>query len=281
MTFRAPLLAILSAPDYRPVNDAALFRELKLPKNLRARFLHELRLLLSKGEVVQIKGDCYSLPPRERRAPARPEAAPEGRPIFKVQPKPAKAGTKISPVGRPLADAPNPASAPAPRPPLPSPSSLAEGELVGRINFRAGGSAWFIPSLADDAEPDAARPDSIQIGPGDTLNALPGDTVAVEIDAALRGKRFAPGDARNDEARGRVVRIVTRARTEIVGRLARVRTQYVVLADDPRFPLEVFVADPALSRLKPAPKLDDKVVATLEPWDDFRKPLRGVVTERL
>lgn len=273
MTFRAPLLAILSAPNYRPVNDAALFRELKLPKNLRSRFLHELRLLLSKGEIVQIKGDRYALPetrPAKHSAPTTkpaPSVSADERPIFKVQPKPAKAAKKTPPTPTPATVAENVAP--------------AEGELVGRINFRAGGSAWFIPSLADDAEPDAARPDSIQIGPGDTLNALPGDTVAVEIDASLRGKRFSPGDARNDEARGRVVRIVQRARTEIVGRLARVRTQYVVLADDPRFPLEVFVSDPALSRLKPAPKLDDKVVATLEPWDDFRKPLRGVVTERL
>ena len=270
MTFRAPLLAILSAPGYRPVNDAALFRELKLHKKLRARFLHELRLLLSRGEVAQVQGDRYALP-----APARTAAAPSsadsatagGRPIFKVKPK-AKAADK--PTG---AAGVSPAQGDA--------SAPGHG-LTGRIQFRQGGSAWFVPSLAEDADPDAPRPDSVQIGPGDTLNALPGDLVAVEIDSSLRGgRRFAPGDARNDEARGRVIRILERARTEVVGRLAKVRSQYVVLADDPRFPLEVFVADPALSRLKPAPKLDDKVVAALEPWEDPRKPLRGVITERL
>jgi ribonuclease R len=157
---------------------------------------------------------------------------------------------------------------------------LPDDAILGRIQFRTGGSAFVIPSLDADADPDAPRPDAIQVGPGDTLNALPGDTVAVVVDTAL-APRFRQGDARRDEPRGRVVRIVERARTEIVGRLARVRTQYVVLADDPRFPLEVFVADPALARLKPSPKLDDKVVAALEPWDDPRKPLRGVITEVL
>lgn len=310
MTFRAPLLEILRSPGYRPVNDAALFRELKLHKKLRSGFLHELRLLLSRGEIAQVQGDRYALPAADpaplayeaAKSPTEPLATE--RPIFKVTPKATKAAKLDAPSKGLKAAGPAPSSSSAARRktsaaataaapsvvPLSSlptadasavPEPLAEGELIGRINFRGGGSAWFVPSLTDDAEPDAPRPDSIQIGPGDTLNALPGDTVVVQIDPSLRGKRFAKGDARNDEARGRVVRVVTRARTEIVGRLAKVRSQYVVLADDPRFPLEVLVTDPALARLKPTPKLDDKVVATLEPWNDSRKPLRGVVTERL
>ena len=231
MTFRAPILEILQAPDYRPVNDAAIFRTLKLPPKLRSRFLHELRLLLSQGEVVQIQGDRYALPPRKAAAPA---AAPED-----------------------------------------------DSEVTGRIQFRSGGSAYVVPAADPDADSDAPRPNDIQIGPGDTLTALPGDTVVVQLDSSLRGRRFSAGDSRNSEPRGRVRRIVERARTEVVGRLAKVRTQYVVLADDPRFPLEVFVTDPALTRLKPTPKLDDKVVASLEPWDDPRKPLRGVLTDVL
>lgn len=240
MTFRAPLLDILRAPGYRPVNDAALFRALKLPPKQRSRFLHELRLLLSRGEVTLVQGDRYTLP----------------------EPKRAAASSSAS--GKRAAPAPDDGS-----------------EVIGRIQFRAGGSAFVIPSFDPEADADAPRPDGIQINAGDSLTALPGDTVAVEIDASLRGRRFASGDSRNSEPRGRVVRIVERARTEVVGRLAKVRTQYVVLADDPRFPLEVFVADPGLSRLKPAPKIDDKVVASLEPWEDPRKPLRGVVTEVL
>lgn len=257
MTFRASLLAILSAPGYRPVNDAALFRELKLSKKLRARFLHELRLLLSKGEIAQVQGDRYALPQAKSTA-ASADATPT-----------------------PSSSRRTPAQS-EPGKPKPAPPAADDGsEIIGRIMFRAGGSAFVIPSLDPEAVADAPRPDGIQVNAGDTLTALPGDFVAVQIDSALRGRRFASGDSRNSEPRGRVARIVERARTEIVGRLARVRSQYVVLADDPRFPLEVFVSDPSLARLKPAPKLDDKVVAALEPWEDPRKPLRGVVTEVL
>ncbi len=271
MNFRSQLLEILGAPNYRPVNDAALFRALKLPKNLRARFLHELRLLASRGEIKLVQGDRYALPPERSAAAGKPRpttsrathASESARPIFKplpkkefLSPKKASASAKQS-----------------------SPSG-ADDEITGRIQFRAGGSAFVIPSLDADADPDAPRPDAIQVGPGDTLNALPGDTVAVVVDASL-APRFRQGDARREEPRGRVRRILQRAREEIVGRLAKVRSQFVVLADDPRFPLEVFVSDPGFSRVRPAPKIDDKVVAQLEPWDDPRKPLRGVITEVL
>lgn len=248
MQFRPALLALLSTPGYRPVNDAALFRALGLPKKSRARFLHELRLLLSRGEIHQVQGDRYSLPEAPHSGPKSPKPRSQAGPSAKKQPRP---------------------------------EDLADDTVLGRIQFRQGGSAYVVPELADDADPEAPRPDEIQIGPGDALTALPGDTVAVAVDASLRGRRFARGDSRNDQPRGRVVRIVRRARTEIVGRLARVRTQHVVIADDPRFPLEVWVADPGLARVRPTPRLDDKVVVALEDWDDPRKPLRGTLTEVL
>ena len=272
MTFRAPLLEILGAPNYRPVNDAALFRALKLPKKLRARFLHELRLLTSRGEITLVQGDRYALP-RKKSESSGPAASRNTR--ARDASPPASART-----ARTTQDA------------QPRAAVGADDELAGRIQFRQGGSAYVVltrPAPAEEDEADdatsgedgATRPDAVQVGPGDTLNALPGDLVAVVVDESLRGRRFARGDARNDEPRGRVVRILERSRSEVVGRLSRVRNQYIVMADDPRFPLEVFVGDPALARLKPAPRLDDKVVVALEPWDDPRKPLRGVVTEVL
>ncbi len=240
MQFRAPLLALLTADGYRPVNDAALFRALDLPKKARARFLHELRLLVSRGEISLVQGDRYALPPRAAT----------------------RSGGKKRDADDPRAD-------------------LADGDVVGRIQFRQGGSAYVAPEIDAEADPEAPRPDEIQIAAGDTSNALPGDTVAVALDASLRGRRFSRGDSRNDQPRGRVVRVLRRARTEIVGRLTRVRTQHVVIADDPRFPLEVWVADPGLAPLRPAPRADDKVVVALDDWADPRKPLSGVITETL
>ena len=293
MNFRSQLLDILRAPGYRPVNDSALFRALKLPKNLRSRFIHELRLLASRGEIKLVQGDRYAPAEpasSERRAPlrpspytssAKPTSAPSGtsglRPVFKPLPKKQFLAGPAQSIDQSMIDMNSGTQA---RNPPASSIHGADDEILGRIQFRAGGSAFVVPSLDADADPDSPRPDAIQIGPGDTKTALPGDTVAVVIDESL-APRFRQGDARREEPRGRVVRIVQRAREEIVGRLARVRSQHVVLADDPRFPLEVFVSDPAFSRIRPAPKLDDKVVVLLEPWDDPRKPLRGVVTEVL
>jgi ribonuclease R len=305
MNFRSQILQVLQAPGYRPINDAAIFRALKLPKNLRARFLHELRLLASQGAVKVVQGDRYALaqsqgaaPAKRPRTPAASHDAPPqppapldhgSRPIFKPLPKKAFLASAAQSSRQSLIDKTSgsePTSHPAaddPARPLakrPSHAPAAADEILGRIQFRAGGSAFVIPTLDADAEPDAPRPDAIQIGPGDTLNALPGDAVAVVVDTSL-APRFRQGDARRDEPRGRVVRILERARDIVVGRLSRVRSQFVVLADDPRFPLEVFVADPGLSRVRPVPKLDDKVVVQLEPWNDPRKPLRGVLSEVL
>ena len=186
MTFRDPLLAVLRTPGYRPVNDAALFRQLDLPKKLRPRFLHEIRLLLSRGEIMQVHGDKYALPEVKFTA-------------------------------------------------------SNHGVVTGRIQFRQGGSAFLIPQAA----PDAPRPDSIQIAPGDSLNALPGDTVEVRIDTRLRSHRR----DRDDEPRGRVERIVERARAELVGRRAKVRTQFVVVAKRYRYLLHLAAdRDPLLHR---------------------------------
>ncbi|HEY0946621.1 MAG TPA: RNB domain-containing ribonuclease [Opitutaceae bacterium] len=61
MKFRDRILARLRQPDYRPVTDRDLARQLELGKGERRQFAHELRLLLSKGDVVLIKGDLLAL----------------------------------------------------------------------------------------------------------------------------------------------------------------------------------------------------------------------------
>jgi len=61
MKFRTSLLERLQAKDYRPVNEAALARQLGLDKKQRRAFAHEVRLLLSQGELTQIGGDRISL----------------------------------------------------------------------------------------------------------------------------------------------------------------------------------------------------------------------------
>jgi ribonuclease R len=143
----------------------------------------------------------------------------------------------------------------------------ADDTVKGVIQFRAGGSAFVIVGGKRD-EP------SIQIAPDDTGVALPGDTVGVRIYQGVAGKR--PG-----ERVGRVVQILERGRTTIVGDLRREGRNYFVAPDDPRFVYEVAVPDPSQSDIRTSPQPGDKVVVKLGEWRRREQPLVGEVTERL
>jgi ribonuclease R len=169
---------------------------------------------------------------------------------------------------------PEPRRAPAPdvkTDPLSQPMPvLRPGELVGRIQFRAGGSAFVVrESVAGEAfEP------ALQVFGEDTGVALPGDRVIAREFAGRRGRR--PG-----EKIGGVVRVLNRERDSIVGDLRRGRRGFVVQPDDPRFSHEIQVGDPAKSGVTPAPKPGDKVVVQLEEWRRRDDPLSGRITARL
>jgi ribonuclease R len=143
-------------------------------------------------------------------------------------------------------------------------------QVLGRIQFRAGGSAFVIP----EAGSAKAGPESVQVAAGDTDVALPGDRVAVRIYEGKSGRRAGEGV-------GRVVRVVERARTSVVGNLVRSGRRFLVVPDDPRFVQEVLVPDPARSGLQPPPEPGDKVVAKLNEWKHRHLPLTGEVSERL
>ena len=143
----------------------------------------------------------------------------------------------------------------------------ADDTVKGVIQFRAGGSAFVIVDGKRD-EP------SIQISPDDTGVALPGDTVVTRIYRGVAGKR--PG-----ERVGRVVEILKRGRSTIVGDLRREGRNFFVAPDDPRFVFEVAVPDPARSAVKPAPHPGDKVVVKLGEWRRREQPLVGEITNRL
>jgi ribonuclease R len=143
----------------------------------------------------------------------------------------------------------------------------ADDSVKGVIQFRAGGSAFVIVDGKRD-EP------SIQIAPDDTGVALPGDTVVVRIYRGVAGKR--PG-----ERVGRVVEIIKRGKTTIVGDLRREGRNFFVAPDDPRFVFEIAVPDPARSSVKPAPHPGDKVVVKLGEWRRREQPLVGEIVDKL
>ncbi|AHF90167.1 3'-5' exoribonuclease [Opitutaceae bacterium TAV5] len=210
MNFHDLILARLARPDYQPVNEARLAREIGVDRKQRGNFRHALRSLLSRGDAQIIAGD--------RIAP------------------PARAGSsgRSGRTGGGDADV-----------------------LVGRIQFRAGGSAIFFPRAVpgpDGQPPARSTIEPVQIGYDDTGTALPGDTVEVRLNRPRparaarprqqRGQQSAKDAARENELRGRVVNIVERGSATMIGTLRRVRSSYYVQPDDPRFQHEVAVPDP-------------------------------------
>lgn len=214
MSLRDRILTHLQHPDYRPSDEVALARALGLAKKQRAVLTHEVRRMLSGGELVRVQGDRLRL-----------------------------AGS--------------------------------EGEIEGRIHFRQGGYASVNPTLGPSTEP-AAEP--IQISPEDSNVALPGDRVVVRV----YSRRLPPRDGRGAQLAGRVVRVVERSRTSLVGTLRRAGRGLQFLPDDPRVPVPVTlraVETPEL--LDPPLTAGDKVVVQLDEWLDRDSPLTGVLVQRL
>jgi ribonuclease R len=147
---------------------------------------------------------------------------------------------------------------------------LRPGELIGRIQFRGGGSAFVIRESADG---ETAEP-ALQVFPEDTGTALPGDRVLAREYPGRKGRRAG-------EKVGAVVRVLERGRHEIVGDLRTARRGFVVQPDDPRFGYEIQVSDPAKAPVSPPPQPGDKVVIRLGDWTRRDAPLTGTIVSRL
>lgn len=141
------------------------------------------------------------------------------------------------------------------------------GLITGRIAFRVSGSASL---TAEDGDPAP-----IFIAEEDTGTALHGDRVIARLTDEARvfaGKR---------ERAARVVRVLERARTTVVGTLRRGSVSHHVVPDDPRFTRDVIVPDPARGTLQPPPQPGDRVVVSLLPWEQRHLNPEGEIIERL
>jgi ribonuclease R len=259
MSLRDRLLAHFTASEVPPVTESELGRKLGLRKNQRGALRHELRLLLKEGELIRHDDGRIARPRRAGR-----NRAGGARRIF--VPK--------SRAGRSAAAAAAPAGGgEAPEAPAPAAPKLETHELVGRIQFRAGGSAFVVRERHEHVVGELPEP-PLQIFPGDTGVALPGDRVVAREFPGRKGRRAG-------EKVGGIVRVLEREREDIIGELRRGRRGFVVQPDDPRFTYEIQVADPAKSGVAPVPKPGDKVVVRLGPWARRDQPITGTITARL
>lgn len=200
--------------------------------------------------------------PHETPPPRQKSRGPASHPAKHAQPShPSRSAHPVRPApsAAPSASA-SPASTPRLRP----------GELIGRIQFRAGGSAFVVREHVVGELPEPA----LQVFPEDTGVALPGDRVLAREFPGRTGRRAG-------EKVGGVLRVLERERDEIVGDLRTGRRGFLVQPDDPRFSYEIQVADPAKSGVKPAPKPGDKVIVRLGRWERRDAPLTGTIIARL
>ncbi len=146
----------------------------------------------------------------------------------------------------------------------------AEADLfTGRISFHSKGFAF----IGNEGEGE-----DLFIAPEDTGTAMHGDRVVARIQRPSRGGDFRTGTP--GRTRGRVLRILVRASETIVGTLQKTRQFHYVVADDPRFPHNVYVSPkgPAGGR---APSPGDKVVVKLFPWESRHVNPEGRIVEVL
>lgn len=288
MTLRERLLAKLREPDYRPANNFILGRLLGLNKKHSAALASEIRQLVKSREIRLGEGgrvELSTVPPgkpkpdlKERFKAHVQNNKVESRPIFQPTPRggavpafptevfttkpaaPALRPNNSKPTG--LGNTPPASRSPSKTPPAPV---IDPRELYGRIQFRAGGSAFVVLANA----PTGPDTPAMQISPDDTSVALPGDTVAVRAYPGATGRR--PG-----ETVGRVTRIITREKLSVVGNVTRSGRSLVVTPDDPRFIQSILVQPSAVEA-----SMGDKVVVKLDDWTDRRKQLTGTISNRL
>lgn len=150
--------------------------------------------------------------------------------------------------------------------------------LAGTIAFRQRGGAFLDVSGSDER---------IEIRPEDTGVALNSDKVL----ARLLPESFKPRRGRNGRRDwnaanygvryAKVIRILERANSKVVGTLRRSYSFWHVVPDDPKFFYDVIVSDPAKSGVVPPPKENDKVVVRLNEWVQKHMNPTGEIVENL
>lgn len=143
-----------------------------------------------------------------------------------------------------------------------------EADLIpGRIRINRQGKGWL--------EADDPKLPSIVIPEHATGTAFNQDRVLVRRDVRYRGRK----KAFEQEESGTVIRILERARTELVGTLKRSAQFLYVIPDDPRIPHDIYVPEPR--DVGRRPNIGDKVVVELRTWESRQSNPEGEIIEVL
>jgi ribonuclease R len=143
-----------------------------------------------------------------------------------------------------------------------------DNHRIGVVKMLAKGGAIFLPDDAESGE--------VFIGERNTGLALPNDKVAIEVFHSEYVEKTRTSDQRSE---GRVVKVLQRHTTQLVGLLRISPYHAYVIPDNPGFKNEVHVRDYAPG-LEKTPQ-NHKVLIELHEWTDPYQPITGTVIEDL
>jgi len=136
--------------------------------------------------------------------------------------------------------------------------------FTGKLQIHAGGSGHVL------ADQEGGK--DLFVSADNLGTALNGDRVVARL---IHQPRFHGRPRRDGRQEGRIIRVVERAGTPVVGTLRKTNNFYHVVADDPRFPRTLYVPSPGGARL------GEKVVARLDRWENSQENPEGRIVEVL
>ena len=136
--------------------------------------------------------------------------------------------------------------------------------FTGKLQIHAGGSGHVL------ADQEGGK--DLFVSADNLGTALNGDCVVARL---IHQPRFHGRPRRDGRQEGRIIRVVERAGTPVVGTLRKTNNFYHVVADDPRFPRTLYVPSPE------GAKLGEKVVARLDRWENSQENPEGRIVEVL
>ncbi len=148
----------------------------------------------------------------------------------------------------------------------------AEADLVtGKIQIHQSGFGFLVRENSTEGD--------IFISAENTGTAMNGDRVVARITRDVAFNRARTGSASRPE--GRVIRILERAHSTIVGTVQQTRNFSYVVPDDPRMVHNVYTKLQAPPGTQQVPTPGDKVVVRLEVWESRHVNPEGEIVEVL